>query len=97
MPLLSSVPPQRSPLISSGMTCAGGESCEDEAYAATEPAHFERDDCQGSGTGDAGGLAATEPAHFERDDETGRAYIPIVSSAPQRSPLISSGMTYHLR
>ncbi len=38
--------------------------------AATEPAHFERDD-DDSDLGPNGGPpgAATEPAHFERDDE----------------------------
>src|SRR6266566_6197931 len=37
--------------------------------AATEPAHFERDDEQRGGQDTpAGRPAATEPAHFERDD-----------------------------
>ncbi len=36
--------PQRSPLISSGMTQQAGHQVPAEPGAATEPAHFERDD-----------------------------------------------------
>ncbi len=36
--------PQRSPLISSGMTRLGAGQLDAAQHAATEPAHFERDD-----------------------------------------------------
>ncbi len=63
--------PQRSPLILSGMTRHYGlclDIAEGDA-AATEPAHFERDDSVAvRGETKRQALAATEPAHFERDD-----------------------------
>ncbi len=65
-----------------------------ELLAATEPAHFERDDeLVPQAAQPAGGLAATEPAHFERDDQSRTRDEWIDVAEPQRSPLISSGMT----
>src|SRR5260370_1153779 len=81
--------PQRSPLISSGMTGLDAGRCGEDGLSATGPAHFRRDDTPNAAPArferDAPGLraprpegleAATEPAHFERDDQRGRAAEP---------------------
>ncbi len=99
LPLATKIAPQRSPLISSGMTASGDADAYTGAWcAATEPAHFERDDPERP-AGDIARLrrAATEPAHFERDDSAEGCTGTFGFCTPQRSPLISSGMTRSLR
>src|SRR6266699_2574734 len=62
-----------------------------------EPAREERDD-EGEDDGDkVRSRAAMEPAREERDDPYSRVFGHALQVGPQWSPLVKSGMTWHVQ
>src|SRR6266702_2539217 len=90
---MSGIRPQRSPLISSGMTGDLQRGLIVQVrVAATEPAHFERDDTPRMTTcAPTRCPAATEPAHFERDDGSQKTSRLTCGNASGRESCVSSG------
>ncbi len=90
--------PQWSPLVKSGMTVKQVRAAGRHALAAMEPAREERDDPPGRRPAcPPTREAAMEPAREERDDAYSRVFGHALQVGPQWSPLVKSGMTWHVQ